>query len=201
MLKIWSQLGIRLNKSAYSRTADTGQIVFSIEHPSLSSLTVPCDAVTAEFQFVSLDINLGSVQQSLQTRPQASKRRRLRQSQYEARLLREDTQIIQQETDPYHYLSANDKRAVDVFVASFLDQSSPQCRKLKHTTNPSTTSKSLSWDDHLDNIEELLEAGAKVLILGNTRLPKGLILMQHSIPYGLVHLAPAIFHMPFLKVR
>ncbi|KFA74681.1 hypothetical protein S40288_03226 [Stachybotrys chartarum IBT 40288] len=198
----WSQLGIRLNKSAYSRTADTGHIVFSIEHSGLPSVTVPCDAVTAEFQFVSLDINLGSVQQSVQTRPQASeKRRRLGQSQNEARLVREDTQSMHQETDPYHYLSAGEKRAVDVFVASFLDRSSPQCRMLRHTTNPSTTFKSLSWDNHLDSVEELLEAGSKVLMLGNTRLPKGLMLMQHSASYGLAHLAPAIFHMPFLKVR
>ncbi|KAH7321035.1 hypothetical protein B0I35DRAFT_205304 [Stachybotrys elegans] len=193
-LEIWGRLGIRLQESK-SRSAE--QIVFSIQHADLSSLLAPpSDADTAEFKSVSYQVSISKARAHASVRRPVSKRQRLGKDGVESLGVVGSPQR-NLGVDLYSSLSPKDRRAVDDFVAG-LNVTPPaplQPRLEQHEDQSGMIPKRIS-----KAFEDLIEPAVRMAILGVSQKPKGLKIVGPPPPCGLAQLAPAVFHMPHLRV-
>jgi hypothetical protein len=189
----------------------TGEVGFSIQHPDLSSALSPPDgALVAEFYSASYNLVLSQTrtsstatskgrQKSGSSRKRESpakpakachksrKKNRKRKTDRQRRNSKLETDDI------YHRLETPDQEAIDDFISRLVSYSAQQ----QH-------SEAIQAADIIllpSNTTRLMYAALETIALGNHRDLKAFKVEEGSFPPGLIRLAPAVFNMPYLKVR
>lgn len=179
----WSALSLRL--------ADVGDgimedVVFSVQHPDLnSSLIPPRGVLTAELKEVRVYMEIS------------------RKSRVRPRARGQDTVMENPEHTVAGYgLEVEDLRAIEDFLSgSGIPQQGPG-RLTAFATWPSPNHASNNHRPrNPDSIpRSFIRSAIDVLLLGGRRRHAGLKKVEGHEWDGLVHLAPAVFHVPYLQV-
>lgn len=191
MVQMWHRLGCRLEYCATSVTGSAPEMVFSVQHPDLSSgLVAPAGASTADFLSASCSVEILPT-----TWPPTSVERRHKMQK-----------LGQQQTETYgtfsellcRSLTVADRKAIDDFVQSMglgVEIRQPAGgAKRRGSTACDTPSNSTE-------VKDLFQTALRVFVLGHKSQIKGVSVLESCPSQALVDLMPAVFHMPYLKVR
>ncbi|KAK5998009.1 hypothetical protein PT974_00378 [Cladobotryum mycophilum] len=194
--EFWHRLGLRLQYCETRFTWPPGELSFSIQHPDLSSALVPpADAFTADFRSVTCSVDISKVEkESSAPDGRRCKRRKCRQT--EARVEREETKDTVDE-ELYTSLIFEDQRAIDEFMLGWgVDSAASEGKALKERKHENED-KGMYLSEQ---VRRMLEVTLRVLVLGNGKPLKGVRVRESTVSQALTKLAPAVFHIPYLKV-
>ncbi|KAI9158377.1 hypothetical protein HJFPF1_06371 [Paramyrothecium foliicola] len=195
----WMRLGLRLLELPCFDCDPTLQAFFSIHHPDLSStLTPPDGALTAIFRSVTYSFEVHFDEHLPQTVP---KQKRKRQQDYIVsgqRAEAGDRHTIKSSRDIFSELAVEDQLAINDFVRRL--EPSPagaqsayrRKRALANTGGPSRVTPTS------EDVKHLVHAALNILVLGS-RVNKGVKVIEGSESPNLAQVAPAVFHIPYLK--
>lgn len=177
-----------------SSTQFPDPIIFSIQHPDLtSSMVAPKDAVTARLLEISCQVDLSTVTiQQQEGDGDASG---------SDQLLDEETKAILPPTYKglYDNLSSDDQRALDKFLSCFKGERTR--RRHEEPRRKRVKTKHHRPVEDISAFLKLTEAVMDVLVQGGKRTYPGFKLLEGTSWPGLLHVAPGVFHMDYLKVR
>ncbi|KAF4510897.1 hypothetical protein G6O67_002745 [Ophiocordyceps sinensis] len=193
--EVWDRLGLRLQ---YCGSGSPGEMIFSVQHPDLSSaLIAPQGTLSADFRSSSWRIDI-----STKRAPRASRDGRRKRQRMEQGLVRAETPSTVPPSDGddfYHCLTSADRRAVEDFVLSMdFGASSPQERQGAghEEVNSARLVESLTGSD---TVRDFVQLAIRMLVCGQKGQQKGFTILQSSPLHSLTNLAPAVFHIPYLK--
>ncbi|KJZ71123.1 hypothetical protein HIM_09477 [Hirsutella minnesotensis 3608] len=194
MSRIWSRLELRLQYCGTSQVQSAQEMVFSVQHPDLSSsLIAPQGALVAEFESLSCQITIATKGSS----SGACRRGRKRQkTMTEDPRAHSDREIRLADTDPFHrILSLDDRKAIEDFVSSMdfvipLDQDH---------ADSSTGETSIHELERSQKALDFVEAAMEMFVCGQRGPLQGATFLESSPSHALTKLAPAVFHFPYLK--
>lgn len=187
--QIWDRLGLRLVPS--SKTPFES-IVFSIEHPDLTSgLVAPKDAFTARLLDVSCEVDFSLVSLRGEQNDVRIKTPRQSLTKEAMRSLPDTPHTL------YNALGIDDQKALDDFMLSFKGEETrthgePPRKRLK-------TKHYMPVQD-ISSLCKITETILEVLIQGGKRTYAGFRLLERHRWPGLLHVAPGVFHIDYLKV-
>lgn len=162
-------------------------------------MAAPGNALTAEFRAVTCSLDVSTrvteyqfVEDKPKGHPRKSQKKKKKKKKKQTFTLERDDE------EDYCNLGLDDRMAIDRFMSSFdgLREGSPKSavgfkRKRVATVKPVTD---------ITSARGLFEAAVEILLFGGTRRCIGFkVLEGESLP-GLVHLAPGVFHIPYLTV-
>lgn len=175
-----------------------GLISFSIQHPDLNSaLLPPSAALVAHFRALKLSINISEVGNQIVTEEGPSKRGRRKKKK--TRVNERDKTEATGDDDFFSSLDFDDRQAIDVFMSSLnLPSHGSQIGSAQ-----SARHSGISIGDILGTISSLhlIDILLHRLLLGSKKRHRGLQITGSSASHCLTKLAPAVFHVPYLKVR
>jgi hypothetical protein len=194
-IQIWHRLGVRLVYSEPPSPYSPGTFSFTIEHPDLSSaMAAPGNALTAEFRAVTcaLDVSTRVTEyQLVEDKPKGHPRKSQKKKKQAFTLGLDDDEDCCN-------LGLDDRMAIDRFISSFdgIREGSPKSavglkRKRVEKVTPVTD---------IISARGLFEAAVEILLFGGTRRCIGFKVLEGESLTGLVHLAPGVFHIPYLTV-
>lgn len=191
-MEAWDRLGIRLVSSDTPASYPLGTFSFSIQHPDLTSaLVAPRNAPTAEFQAVwcTLDISTSVTEyQTVETKPtdqpQQPQEKHINGS-------RETNDEI------YHSLDLDDRMAIDSFLTPLGGPCGERSREINLKRKRVKSVKPVA---DVSASRSLVEATMDILLFGGGKKCFGFKVLEGEALPGLMHLAPGVFHMPYLKV-
>lgn len=195
--QIWHRLGLRLQYcGSILGTESPGDMVFSVQHPDLSSaLVAPQGALSADFRSSSCHIDISPSKAS-----EDGKRKRQKTNEARSR-----PQVLpgttSDEEDLYRDLSSADRKAVEDFVQSINFGASSQ---VGDECGETDATKSVRLADGLTSsarVRDLVQAAIRMLVCGQRSSHKGLVMLGSMPSHALTNLAPAVFHIPYLKAR
>lgn len=195
--QVWDRLGLRLQ---YCGSGSPGEMIFSVQHPDLSSaLIAPQGTLSADFRSSSWRIDI-----STKRAPRASRDGRRKRQRMEQGLARAETPSTVPPSDGddfYHCLTSADRRAVEDFVLSMdFGANPPQERQGAghEEVNSARLVESLTGSD---TVRDFVQLAIRMLVCGQKGQQKGFTILQSSPLHSLTNLAPAVFHIPYLKAR
>ena len=188
-------MGISLHEQEIGVTEHTGRIAFSIQHPDLSStLVTQKDAFTAEFESVTCRVNFTPMQDEPSKKKRSLKRKRGSKSDEDIGTRQLDG--VTSDDDYVACLSSDDQRAIDEFIQS-LHMVPPQKRRDIVTPKTAQSAQAIEFSDRF---KYHFETAMELLVLGSTKKRKEIVTIDCNRAECLTKLAPAVFHMPYLKV-
>ncbi|XP_044724456.1 uncharacterized protein HRG_02352 [Hirsutella rhossiliensis] len=197
--EVWDRLGLRLQYcGSTSRTGSPGEMIFSIQHPDLSSaLIAPQGALSADFRSSSCRIDISTTRAS-----RASKGRRRKRQRTEDGLARTETLpsvTAPDEGDFYHGLTYADRKAVEAFVLSMDFEASSQQDKQRAEQEDTNSARLVESLIGSSRARDLVQVAIRVLVCGQKGQHKEFMILRSSPLHSLATLAPAVFHVPYLK--
>ncbi|PNY24080.1 Ras guanine nucleotide exchange factor A [Tolypocladium capitatum] len=197
--EIWEPLGLQLQYCGSSLAQPSVGMIFSIQHPDLSSaLVAPAAACTAEFRSSSCSIDICTKKASRAASNQRDRKRRKKED-HEAQL-EEHSDVPSQDDDYfYHSLTVADRMAIDKFVLSMNfgagEKRDEQGPKRKERDLSQLVDKIMGSD----HVQDLIHAALKILVLGHKGQNRGVTVLESTPSQSLTDLAPAVFHIPYLR--
>lgn len=195
--KIWNRLGLRLGGDGVPALQLPSLISFSIQHPDLNSaLLPPSSALVAHFRALKLSINISEVGNQRVPEEEPSKRGRRKKK---TRVKERDKTEATSDDEFFSSLAFDDRQAIDVFMSSLnLPSHGSQIGSAQ-----SARHSCISIGDILGTISSLplIDILLDRLLLGSKKRHRGLQITGSSPSHCLTKLAPAVFHVPYLKVR
>ncbi|CAM1504136.1 Fc.00g017270.m01.CDS01 [Cosmosporella sp. VM-42] len=181
LLELWDRLGLRLEYYSNPGFQLPGLMCFSIQHPDLmSAMVAPTGALTARFRALKMSIN---VSKPSDERPGAGRQKRGKKRKKTANSEDSGERRPLEGDDIFPSIDPDDLQAIEHYMLSF------------------NIPSGLTIEDVLGNIsssnvfEVLLE---QVMLRPNRRF-KGLQVFGCPASQCLTQLAPAVFHIPYLK--
>ncbi|KAL7933486.1 hypothetical protein V8C35DRAFT_56396 [Trichoderma chlorosporum] len=194
--EVWSRMGVCLHAQDRDTVEPPGKILFSIQHPDLSSaLITRKDAFIAEFESVSCHINISPKKREPSVKKHSSKRKLTETS--ECTMARQPDDVL---TDDEHlvHLSLDDQRVIDAFIQSLNMMPAQEGRG----NSPPRSSQSDSIGERLEfseRLKQLFEVALGIFVLGSRKKHKGIAAVDCTHAECLTQLAPGVFDMPYLK--
>lgn len=163
--------------------------MFSVQHPDLSSaLIAPRGALGADFRCSSSRIEISTSRNR--------GRKRMRTGEGPARA--ETLPVVPASDDG---LTSADRKAVEDFVLGMNFGTGSQHQSQGAGQENSDLSRLDQSCILSGRARELVQLAIRMLVCGQKGQYKGLSILQSSPSHSLTSLAPAVFHIPYLKAR
>ncbi|KAF4581962.1 RasGEF protein [Ophiocordyceps camponoti-floridani] len=201
--EIWQRLGLRLQYCGVERSGDMNEMIFSLQHPDLSSgLVAPKGVASADFRawLCRIDVCFEDSSHASKSRSNkgSSSRRKQKRCSSPSPMVGGHKRLKAGHVSPpsslpeddglYRCLAPTDRQAVDDFVLSmgFGPEKLQQGRGAMRLT--------MSAD-----ARDAVQVAIKTVVCGQRQSSKGVAIVKSDPSHCLTSLAPAVFHIPYLK--
>ncbi|RDA84033.1 hypothetical protein CP532_6509 [Ophiocordyceps camponoti-leonardi (nom. inval.)] len=185
--ELWQRLGLRLQYCGVERTGASDEMIFSLQHPDLSSaLAAPKGASSIEFMAWTCRVDVcfekpskGRKQRRCSSSTTAGTKKKKSAKTCPAVITTDNGD----EDYLYRCLTPSDRKAVDDFLSSMSFEAGGDVGRLVASSS----------------VRDAVQLAIGAVVCGRRKSLGGVAVLKSSRAHCLVRLAPAVFHIAYLK--